>query len=102
MTEQTQTEKLRGKIDAISKAKELLINTPGDLAPFIDQVAIEKNYIDQILQACKEAGLKFVPEKWNIKVHYNWDAHPEYFDGQNDVMEAINSQIKELEIEQRG
>lgn len=55
-----ETEKLREKIDGILKAGDLFLNPPDDLAEFIDNPAVEKSRTDQVLKACKEAGLEFV------------------------------------------
>ena len=47
----------------------------------------------QILQACKEAGLKFVPNEWHLKQDWEYNAFTPEFNRRD-----INSQIKEIEI----
>lgn len=104
----TDTEKLRLGIRGILDAYELM-TAPSDLSEFLDGNAMEQSRIDQILQACKEAGLKFVPHlripliddyKRNEGNAYN-TPNEIYQQGQARMLGkvlAISSQIKEIEV----
>ncbi len=60
MSKTTKTEKLIDKLIGILDAGDLMLNPPEDMVEFIDKGAIKLCRLDQLLKACKEAGMEFV------------------------------------------
>lgn len=87
----TKTEKLREKIAKfLYHYRAITRRAKKDIVPWGKLNETYKNTYREdanyYLQACKEAGLKFVPEHWELEQGVHW-AH---------TIQAINSQIEEI------